>query len=974
MFIHSHKDEAFYNKEILNYEESFYRNFEDLKEDIGKLLSQEGTGITLREFAVRAIWFNKFSEFSEELLKIALNPEEDYHLRVISILALKEIGSEEEKKSLLTLTLSSTKEDPDDEILGAVLFTLYPELISLKELPKYLRHNRNKNLIGLYSSFLRKLEKELPLSDKKYILFELWDKFWEKGELESDLVRTLKHFLNEIIEKEENPEKLNDLFFKLLEEYKNNKNFEAEEYMRRIINKNTKTALFFLYKLVHSNLLNANTSFLFSWILNNSDNNEFTSKVLDEIETSNSKEEKQKLYSFLMDFLWEDRKIPFLEKFYELKEKHESLKEIWDKFSKVDFDEEEKVNYLKKMWKQMQETEILIQETELKKKHQQEKLLKDLKELSKIAQKDHLNIDFLINFYYLKRGLFAGIEVEDAENGIVKYLGEDFYNTYLRELEKFINWNGLEHEVSKLCKQINSCKQISYLLQDSWNEYKKRNISIHFNKEIVALLTKAFFLLKSSGSEDPHLENLITEFKDQYGDIILSTFRNLLYEYSLSNDIPVFIFKNEGTYKFLANDFVNFAKKNYTIFDEDTLTYRIFPFLSRTNRLKDIKDNVLNYLESAKNPVNEKFYTNLAILFFIDFKTAFEILRDLLKKSPEKKVLVKRVLARFYDFIDYRTASVELLEPFSPDWEIKLLDLIYNLFPEDHYPNGFLNDNHKITDLKKLLINQIIKISSIKVRNFLLQKERTDKNNRSFWQYVLKEWTKNYYYSWHPLSLKEIEKIFFHGYHKLQTEEDLFFITNDLLDEVINQIEDSETGLIKLLFKENGERREEDDLQLLIANLLKDKLKNIRAVPHREIQLQNRKRIDIIVIHPDLETFIPIEVKYSDNDNGDRGLFRGILKELLENYMHDKSFGFYFIGVILKDGRLEIKPKRISKILQRFADYPDFTKMLNKCFNKERITQVEDLATLERIFHVITEWIKHYYNKTIGIKFLKLNS
>ena len=380
----------------------------------------------------------------------------------------------------------------------------------------------------------------------------------------------------------------------------------------------------------------------------------------------------------------------------------------------------------------------------------------------------------------------------------------------------------------------------------------------------------------------------------------------------------------------------------------------------------------MDYIKSTKSSISEGFYINLAVFFFIDFESAFEILENSLRSFPKekKKILLKNVFVRFYDLMDYYQTSIKLLEPYSPNWEIKLIDLLYDFFPGNVRSNGFTSDTFEIMFLKKLLIDRIIKNTSIEVKKILLQKEKTDGSNKSFWQYMLKEWTKNYYSLWHPLSLKEIEKIFFYGYHKLQTEEDLFHITNDLLDEVINQIEDPEVGLTNLLFKENGNRRKEEDLQLLIANLLKDKLKSIRAIPFREIQLQNRTKIDIIVSHSDLETFIPIEVKYSDNDNDDRGLFRGILKELSENYMRDKHFGFYFIGVIVKDDRLEVKPKNVYTILDRFADYSDLAEVLSGHFDKKGITQIEDLAILRGTFHIITDWIKRRYNKTIAVKFL----
>ncbi len=108
-------------------------------------------------------------ELGPELAALAMNTSEDISLRKPAAAAAADIGSAEVRNLLRPLAFEQAGPDPDDELKGAGLKALWPNLISLAETLPLITNPKNPNLSGLYTSFLSDFpskisEADLPLA------------------------------------------------------------------------------------------------------------------------------------------------------------------------------------------------------------------------------------------------------------------------------------------------------------------------------------------------------------------------------------------------------------------------------------------------------------------------------------------------------------------------------------------------------------------------------------------------------------------------------------------------------------------------------------------------------------------------------------------------------------------------------------------------------------------------------------------
>ncbi|MBH23954.1 MAG: hypothetical protein CMH57_05745 [Myxococcales bacterium] len=92
-------------------------------------------------------------EVAPDLATLALQREEDPHLRAQAIVPLTRMRDEGALESLRSLVLDGIGDDPDDEILGYALLALWPEHLTYRELLQAIRLPR-ENFFGAYKAFL----------------------------------------------------------------------------------------------------------------------------------------------------------------------------------------------------------------------------------------------------------------------------------------------------------------------------------------------------------------------------------------------------------------------------------------------------------------------------------------------------------------------------------------------------------------------------------------------------------------------------------------------------------------------------------------------------------------------------------------------------------------------------------------------------------------------------------------------------
>jgi hypothetical protein len=90
-----------------------------------------------------------------ELLRVALDPEDEYYTRVNAACAAARIADDEAKLRLRPLAFGECGADPDDELKGWALGALWPGHITAQELLPLITPPRRPNLFGAYGGFLR---------------------------------------------------------------------------------------------------------------------------------------------------------------------------------------------------------------------------------------------------------------------------------------------------------------------------------------------------------------------------------------------------------------------------------------------------------------------------------------------------------------------------------------------------------------------------------------------------------------------------------------------------------------------------------------------------------------------------------------------------------------------------------------------------------------------------------------------------
>lgn len=98
---------------------------------------------------------------SEQLVQIALDPDDEYQARIMAALTISDIGASEAKKALRPLALGERGGDPRDELKGYAIKAAWPEHITAEELFGCLTPRRDANLIGSYYVALEKIPEQL---------------------------------------------------------------------------------------------------------------------------------------------------------------------------------------------------------------------------------------------------------------------------------------------------------------------------------------------------------------------------------------------------------------------------------------------------------------------------------------------------------------------------------------------------------------------------------------------------------------------------------------------------------------------------------------------------------------------------------------------------------------------------------------------------------------------------------------------
>ena len=111
----------------------------------------------LRYFVLRLLECHGFPDMDCELERLALDDSEDYELRCLAARGIRDHGSAESRLALKPFIFGND-DDPDDQLKGYALQSLWPQYLSAEELFNALQPPKRENYSGSYSSFIFELK------------------------------------------------------------------------------------------------------------------------------------------------------------------------------------------------------------------------------------------------------------------------------------------------------------------------------------------------------------------------------------------------------------------------------------------------------------------------------------------------------------------------------------------------------------------------------------------------------------------------------------------------------------------------------------------------------------------------------------------------------------------------------------------------------------------------------------------------
>ncbi len=118
------------------------------------IIKDKKSGIIARRAAIDIAEDCNLFDLQDDLVNLVLDRTEEYQIRVQAACAISKIGNAAVKAKLIPLLDCETDEDPDDELKGFALKSVWPGLITSEQLFLSLKEPKRSMFFGAYSSFL----------------------------------------------------------------------------------------------------------------------------------------------------------------------------------------------------------------------------------------------------------------------------------------------------------------------------------------------------------------------------------------------------------------------------------------------------------------------------------------------------------------------------------------------------------------------------------------------------------------------------------------------------------------------------------------------------------------------------------------------------------------------------------------------------------------------------------------------------
>lgn len=147
------KGELFDRWEIYNFTNYKKLNNARLSQQLEPYIVDSTKGIVVRRVATEVAAACEVVSLEPSLVAVALNQDDDLSVRVRAINALARFASDQSRLALKPI-ITDLKNDPEDELKGAVLRTLWPKHITIEEVLPLITPPKKHNFHGAYNNFI----------------------------------------------------------------------------------------------------------------------------------------------------------------------------------------------------------------------------------------------------------------------------------------------------------------------------------------------------------------------------------------------------------------------------------------------------------------------------------------------------------------------------------------------------------------------------------------------------------------------------------------------------------------------------------------------------------------------------------------------------------------------------------------------------------------------------------------------------
>ncbi|MEK0337354.1 MAG: HEAT repeat domain-containing protein, partial [Nitrosopumilus sp.] len=140
-------------------------NHPQIADQLKQYIENKSNSFLVRRIAIDIAEVCNIKKLQKLLVDISLNKSEDVYIRHQAAYAIHKIGDVKSKMRLRNIIEKPIPEDLDDDLRGSVLLSIWPGILSTKEVFTYITKPQRDSYHGIYQMFLGQIPDQIEVKD-----------------------------------------------------------------------------------------------------------------------------------------------------------------------------------------------------------------------------------------------------------------------------------------------------------------------------------------------------------------------------------------------------------------------------------------------------------------------------------------------------------------------------------------------------------------------------------------------------------------------------------------------------------------------------------------------------------------------------------------------------------------------------------------------------------------------------------------